>query len=57
MLNAPVETQKEVVDSSWYMIFMSGMVAIIVAFAIAIPFARKLTQPIKDWRINYEKKL
>lgn len=50
LLNAPVETQKEVVDSSWYMIFMSGMVAIIVAFAIAIPFARKLTQPIKQMR-------
>ena len=50
LLNAPVETQKEVVDSSWYMIFMSGMVAIIVAFVIAIPFAKKLTQPIEQMR-------
>ena len=50
ILNAPVEAQKKVVDSSWYMIFMSGMVAIIAAFVIAIPFAKKLTQPIAQMR-------
>lgn len=50
LLNAPVETQKEIVDSSWSMIFMSGMVAIIAAFAIAIPFAKNLTKPIEQMR-------
>lgn len=50
LLNAPVETQKEVVNSSWSMIFMSGMVAIIVSFAIAILFAKNLTKPIEQMR-------
>ncbi len=50
LLNAPVETQKEIVDSSWSMIFMSGMVAIIVSFAIAILFAKNLTKPIEKMR-------
>ncbi len=50
LLNAPVETQKEVVDSSWSMIFASGMVAIIVSFAIAILFAKNLTKPIEQMR-------
>ena len=50
LLTSPVETQKEVVNSSWYMIFMSGMVALMIAFVIAIPFARNLTQPITSMR-------
>jgi len=50
LLNSPVETQKEIVNSSWYMIFMSGMVALMIAFVIAIPFARNLTQPITSMR-------
>ena len=50
LLNAPVETQKEVVDSSWSMIFMSGMVALIVSFVIAIFFAKNLTKPIEKMR-------
>ena len=50
LLNAPVETQKEVVDSSWSMIFMSGMVALIVSFAISILFAKNLTKPIEQIR-------
>lgn len=50
LLISPVETQKEVVNSSWYMIFMSGMVALMVSFVIAIPFARNLTQPITSMR-------
>ena len=50
LLISPVETQKEVVNSSWYMIFMSGMVALMVSFVIAIPFARSLTQPITSMR-------
>ena len=50
LLNSPVETQKEVVNSSWYMIFMSGMVALMVSFVIAIPFARNLAQPITSMR-------
>ena len=50
LLISPVETQKEVVSSSWYMIFMSGMVALMVSFVIAIPFARSLTQPITSMR-------
>ncbi len=50
ILNSPVETQKEVVDSSWYMILMSGMVALMISFVIAIPFARSLAQPITSMR-------
>ena len=50
LLISPVETQKEVVNSSWYMIFMSGMVALMISFVIAIPFARNLTQPITSMR-------
>jgi len=50
LLISPVETQKEVVNSSWYMIFMSSMVALMVSFVIAIPFARSLTQPITSMR-------
>ena len=36
LLVSPVETQKEVVNSSWYMIIMSGMVALMISFVIAI---------------------
>ncbi len=50
LLISPVENQKEVVNSSWYMIFMSGMVALLVSFVIAIPFARSLSQPIVTMR-------
>ena len=50
LLISPVETQKEVVNSSWYMIFMSGMVALMISFVIAIPFARNLVQPITSMR-------
>ena len=50
LLVSPVETQKEVVNSSWYMILMSGMVALMISFVIAIPFARSLTQPITSMR-------
>ena len=46
LINAPVATQKEIVDSSWSMILISGMVALLVAFVIAIPFAKGLTDPI-----------
>lgn len=50
LLNSPVETQKEIVGSSWHMIFMSGMVALMISFVIAIPFARNMTQPITSMR-------
>lgn len=50
LLVSHVETQKEVVNSSWYMILMSGMVALIISFVIAIPFARNLSQPITSMR-------
>ncbi len=50
LLISPVETQKEVVNSSWYMILMSGMVALMISFVIAIPFARSLAQPITSMR-------
>lgn len=50
LLISPVETQKEVVNSSWYMILLSGMVALIISFIIAIPFARSMTQPITSMR-------
>ena len=50
LLISPVETQREVVDSSWYMIFMSSLVALMVSYVIAIPFARNLSQPVTSMR-------
>ena len=50
LLVSPVETQREVVASSWYMILMSSLVALMVSFVIAIPFARNLSQPITSMR-------
>lgn len=50
LLNAPVETQREIVANSWSMILVSGMVALLIAFALAIPFARNLTKPIGTMR-------
>jgi len=50
LLISHVETQKEIVNSSWYMILMSGMVALMISFVIAIPFARNLSQPITSMR-------
>ncbi|MGN0505060.1 MAG: sensor histidine kinase [Lachnospiraceae bacterium] len=50
LLNSPVETQKEVVNSSWSMILISGMVALVIAFAVAIPLTRWLTRPIEVMR-------
>jgi len=50
IVNAPVETQREIVSSSWSMILVSGMVALVIAFALAIPFARNMTKPIGTMR-------
>ena len=50
ILNAPVETQREIVSSSWSMILLSGMVALIVAGALAVPFATNMTKPISIMR-------
>ncbi len=50
LLNSQVESQKEIVNSSWYMILMSGMVALMISFVIAIPFARSMAQPITSMR-------
>ena len=50
ILNALVEAQREIVASSWYMILISGMVALMISFVIAIPFARSMTQPITIMR-------
>ena len=52
LLNAPVETQREIVSSSWSMILASGMVALLVAFVLAIPFAKNLTNPIDTMRVT-----
>lgn len=46
ILNAPVETQRQIVSSSLSMILISGMVALVVAGALAVPFARNMTKPI-----------
>lgn len=50
LLNTPVETQREVVNSSWSMILISGMVAVVIALAVAIPLTRWLTKPIETMR-------
>lgn len=50
ILNAPVGSQKEVVNSSWFMIFISGMIALVIAFIMAIPLTKWLTQPVAVMR-------
>lgn len=50
LLISPVETQKEIVNSSWSMIFISSMVALMIAFVVAVPFAKNLSQPITSMR-------
>lgn len=52
ILNAPVQSQKEIVISSWSMILISGMVALIISFIVAIPFARRMTEPIAKMRFT-----
>lgn len=50
IINAPVEAQREIVSNSWSMILLSGMVALLVALALAIPFAKNMTKPISIMR-------
>ena len=46
LMNALVETQKEVVDSSWHLIFISGAIALAVAFLTTLLYVRTLSNPI-----------
>lgn len=50
LINTMVETQKEVVNSSWSMILISSMVALVISLLVSIPFARRLTLPITMMR-------
>lgn len=50
IINAPVEAQRQIVSSSWSMILASGIVALLGAFVLAIPFARNMTKPISTMR-------
>ncbi len=46
VMNARVENQKEVVDSSWRLIIISGAIALAVAFITALLYVRTLSNPI-----------
>jgi len=46
LMNARVENQKAVVDSSWRMIITSSAIALAVAFVTALFYARALSSPI-----------
>ncbi|MGN1083761.1 MAG: ATP-binding protein [Lachnospiraceae bacterium] len=46
LMNARVENQKEVVDSSWRLIIISGAIALAVAFITALLYVRTLSNPI-----------
>jgi len=46
LVNVRVENQKEVVDSSWRLIFISGTIALALAFVTALFFVRTLSNPI-----------
>ncbi len=46
LMNVKVENQKEVVDSSWRLMFISGGIALGIAFITALFYARALSKPI-----------
>lgn len=46
LMNVRVENQKEVVDSSWRLMFTSGGIALAIAFITALFYARALSNPI-----------
>jgi len=46
LLNVWAESQKEVVDSSWRLIFISGAIALALAFITALFYVRTLSSPI-----------
>lgn len=46
LMNALVENQKEVVDSSWRLIIISGAIALAIAFLTTLLYVRTLSNPI-----------
>ncbi len=46
LLNVWAESQKEVVDKSWQLIFISGAIALALAFITALFYVRTLSNPI-----------
>ena len=46
IMNVKAESQKEVVDSSWRLMFISGGIALGIAFITALIYARALSNPI-----------
>lgn len=46
LMNVRVENQKEVVHSSWRLMFISGGIALAIAFITALLYARALSDPI-----------
>lgn len=46
LMNVRVENQKEVVDSSWRLIIISGAIALAIAFITALFYVRTLSNPI-----------
>ena len=50
LINAPVETPESIVSSSWSMIVMSSIIALIISVFVSIWFVRRLTKPILKMR-------
>ena len=50
LINAPVETPEAIVSSSWSMILMSSVFALIISVIVSAWFVRRLTKPILKMR-------
>ncbi len=46
LMNVKAESQKEVIDSCWRLMFISGGIALAIAFVTALIYARALSNPI-----------
>lgn len=50
LINAPVETPESIVSSSWSMIVMSSIIALIISVFVSAWFVKRLTKPILKMR-------
>ncbi|MCH5273439.1 MAG: HAMP domain-containing protein [Lachnospiraceae bacterium] len=46
LLNTPVESQQEIINGSWRLIIISGVIALAIAFLAALLYVRTLSKPI-----------
>lgn len=46
IMNVEVENEKAVVKNSWQLILLSSVIALVIAFVIALPYVKSLSDPI-----------